>query len=86
MTHPINEPISVITVYNSDKQSVMPYKLSWHGRDYKITKLGYHHRIRVGRTLLHIFSVCTENTAFKLQLNTDTLHWLLEEVYEESPL
>jgi hypothetical protein len=86
MSQALNEPISVITIYNSDKQTVMPYKVKWHGRDYKITKLGYHHKVRVGRTLIHIFSICTETTAFKLQLDTDTLHWIVEEIYEESAI
>lgn len=80
MIQRILEPISVITVYNHLKGSVMPVQVRWHGRIYSIKKLGYHHKVRMGRTMLHVFSVCTDDTAFKLQFNADTLEWVLEEI------
>ena len=45
-----------------------------------ITKLGFHHTVRVGRVLHHIFSVATESMFFRLNLDTETLSWTLEEV------
>lgn len=53
----------------------------WRERQYIITKIGLHHTTREGRTLLHIFSVTDGTTAFKLELNTETLGWKLLEVY-----
>ena len=58
-----------------------PTSLYWRGRRYAITKVGLHHITRQGRTLLHIFSVTDGTTAFKLELNTETLGWKLLEVY-----
>lgn len=84
MSEVINERVNIITIYDSLKGSVMPVKLQWRGREYKINKLGYHHKVRQGRTLLHVFSVSNETTAFKLQFNTDTLEWFLQEIYDES--
>ncbi len=81
----INEKVSVITVYNEKNGSVIPRKLQWNGRDYLIEKLGYHHKIREGKTLFHIFSVATNSIAFRLKLDTDTLHWMLEEVHDYEP-
>lgn len=82
-TQRINEDVSVITVYNAQRKTVIPAKIAWRGREYHIEKLGYHHKTRQGNTLLHVFSVSTPTIAFRLQLNTETLHWILEEVYDE---
>ncbi len=59
----------------------VPTSLYWRGRQYTITNVGLHHITRQGRTLLHIFSVTDGTTAFKLELNTETLGWKLLEVY-----
>ena len=58
-----------------------PTSLYWRGRRYVITNVGLHHIIREGRTMLHIFSVTDGTTAFKLELNTETLGWRLLEIY-----
>lgn len=84
MNEIINEPVSVILIYNAREQTVRPAKMLWRGREYLITKLGYHHKMKQGSSLLHIFSVATETTAFKLRMNTETLHWILEELYDTS--
>ncbi len=84
MNETVGEKISVVSVYNAQEGSIMPRKIKWHGREYSINKLGYHHSVREGRTLLHIFHVTDGTTAFRLSLNTETLHWTLEEVYDQS--
>lgn len=84
MTHLLEEPISVMLAFNHETRSIMPRKLGWHGREYHVTKVGYHYKVKSGNTLYHIFTVCTENTVFKLALNTDTLHWQLQQIYDES--
>ncbi len=57
-----------------------PTSLYWRERQYTITNVGLHHITRQGRTLLHIFSVTDGTTAFKLELNTETLRWRLLEI------
>jgi hypothetical protein len=61
----------------------MSDSLKWvkrRGRIYKIDTVGYHHTVREGKTLFHIFSV-TSNTLFmKLIFNTESLSWKLEEI------
>ena len=59
----------------------VPTSLYWRGRQYTITNVGLHHISREGRALLHIFSVTDGTTAFKLELNSETLGWKLLEVY-----
>lgn len=80
MQEKINEKVSVITVFNGNKSKVMPVKLNWQGKVYRIDKLGYHHKFRQGRDMIHIFSVANRNLAFRLKLETNNLYWTLEEI------
>lgn len=81
----INEPIDIITIYKRTGAKTTPYKIRWNGRSYIITKIGYHHKVREGNTIYHIFHVCTDTLAFRLKHNTDSLQWLLEEVSDGNP-
>ncbi len=76
----IQEKVSVLTVYDRSNGLVMPKKMKWQGRLYNIDKIGYHHKVKEGNKLIHIFSVCNQTLAFRLRLDTETLQWTLEEV------
>jgi len=80
MTETVNEPVSVSFSFYSDKMSVEPRALIWKGRLYGIKKVGLHHTFRQGRTLFHVFSVASKAMFFRLILNTDNLHWRLEQI------
>jgi hypothetical protein len=80
MLEKIGEKVSVITVYDRTKGLNMPVKVKWQGRVYPITKLGYHHKFKAGRTLIHVFSVCNDDLAFRLEFDTDNLQWVLQEI------
>jgi hypothetical protein len=80
MTEAIHQQVSVVAIYHMTKGVVMPWRVKWSGRTYNITKLGYHHKIKDGRYVHHIFSVASDTLYFKLMLDTETLHWWLEEV------
>lgn len=82
MSAPPDEKISVLSYYNRDNGIVMPWKVKLNHQVYQITKLGFHHTVREGRTLFHIFSVATDTLFFRLKLDTETLHWTVEEVDE----
>jgi hypothetical protein len=77
---PFNEEISVVTIHDHKKKQNKPFKIEWRNRTYKISKIGYHHKVHVGKTLHHIFSVTDGNNFFKLNYNTDNLSWKLEEM------
>ena len=85
MIQTINEKVAVLTVYTPGAGPLTPYKLRWHGRVYRVTKIGFHHKVREGGTLFHVFSVACPALAFRLKLNTETLQWLLEEVSDGMP-
>ncbi len=76
----INEKISVVTVYDRIKSTVIPKRLKWQGRIYDITKLNYYKPKRAGRNILHTFHVSNDANDFLLQLDSYTLHWTLLEV------
>lgn len=79
----INQPISVTLKYDSTTNKSIPTNIVWRGKDYEITKLGYHHAIKEGRTLIHIFTVENNTASFRLSFNSETLGWKLEEIFTE---
>lgn len=81
----INEPTSVSFTFDSGKRSVKPKALVWNGRLYAVKKVGFHHKFRKGRTLYHVFSVASKNLFFRLVLDTENLHWKLEEISDGLP-
>lgn len=83
MAEVIDEQVSVNLLYNHLKRSASPTSLYWRGRRYTITQVGLHHTVREGRTLLHIFSVTDGTSAFKLELNAETLLWRLLEIDDQ---
>jgi hypothetical protein len=80
MIQKIKTPVSVVTVYDHKKRQVFPRALLWEGKIYQLIKIGLHHTYRQGRKLLHVFSVANQEMFFRLVLDTETLHWTLEEV------
>lgn len=80
MQEKVFEKVSVVSIYDRVKGTVLPVKIRWLGREYIITKLGYYHKRKEGRVILHTFSVSTDSMFFKLTCNSETLHWTLEEV------
>lgn len=81
MSFPVQEKVSVVTVYDRLTSTAMPKKMRWKNNEYFFTKLGYHHTVRFGRALMHIFHVTDGTTDFRLRFDTETLHWILEDMY-----
>lgn len=85
MIHRVSVPISVAFTSNHKTGTVKPQLLIWEGRRYLVSKIGFHHTFRNGRTLYHVFSVVSDGTFFKLVLNTENLFWSLEEISDGLP-
>jgi len=83
MIQKINAPVSVNLSYDSLNKKVSINEVIWNNKIYPIVKLGLHHFFRRGRTLYHVFSVASENLFFRLILNSETLHWNLEQIADE---
>lgn len=82
MREKIHEEVSVVMYYSARKRIALPHLLHWQGRDYEVGKIGYHHKIKDGAVVHHIFELIDkqETMWFRLNLNTDNLHWVLEVV------
>ncbi|MCE7897766.1 MAG: hypothetical protein DPW11_04680 [bacterium] len=81
----ISEPVSVTTSFDANKRATRPISLQWGNQSYEVTQLGLRHSYKEGNVRHHIFSVVSNNLFFRLNLNTDTLHWTLEEVSDGLP-
>lgn len=80
MIQKLTAPISVFALFNHKRRSFEPFAIMWEGRQYKVKKIGYHHKIKEGNTLFHIFSILCDTLFFRLKLNTDNLLWTVEEI------
>jgi len=80
MIEKLSAPVSVGIKYDHTKRKVIPKWVLWEGRIYPIEKVGLHHTYRAGCTLYHVFSVASKTLFFRLVLDTETLHWRLEEI------
>jgi hypothetical protein len=94
----ISTPVLVSLISDPKTNRVYPKLITWNGRDYSVLKVGLHHTFREGRVLYHVFSVATSTlfitasknadisfsseNVMKLLLNSETLHWKLEEVWD----
>lgn len=80
MVMKLDESVSVTLNFDGRKKKVFPKWIVWNNRLYSVSKVGLHHAYRRGHTLFHVFSVASKTLFFRLVLNTDNLHWRLEEV------
>jgi hypothetical protein len=85
MIEKVSVPVSVSLAFDSKKRKVVPKWVIWNGRLYPIAKVGLHHTFRRGRTLYHVFSVASKSLFFRLVLDTENLHWRLEEISDGLP-
>ena len=84
MIEKVFEKISVVSSYNQEKNNFTLYKIGWRKRDYFIKRMAYHHQVREGRNLFHIFHVTDNNLDFRIRFDTENLNWILEEVSDGS--
>lgn len=80
MIETLDEKISVVSIYNKEKGRTTPYKMRWRFRDVVFSEVTYHHVIREGRQVFHVFHVTDGTMDFRLHLDTYGLHWKLMEV------
>lgn len=60
---------------------VTPHLMNWRGQRYPLEIMGLYHPERRGDKRIHIFSFSSGPTAFRLELDPDTLIWTLVEVF-----
>lgn len=85
MLQKISTPVSVTLSFDHKLSKVAPKWVVWNNRSYPILQIGLHHTYREGRVLYHVFSVVSRNMFLRLILDTETLHWRLEEISDGLP-
>ena len=85
MFEQVNESVRVLAGFDLDRQQVKvsPYLLDWRGHRYRLKLMGLHHHTQRGDKHVHIFEFASDNTKFKVELDTETLIWTLVEAYYE---
>jgi len=73
-------PISILALFNHKKRAFEPIVIFWEGRKYKVRKIGYHHAIKEGTNLFHIFSILCDTLFFRVRLDAQNLVWTVEEI------
>lgn len=84
MREKINEEVSVVMYFSANKRIARPFLVSWRNREYEVGEMGYHHQVKDGLTLHHIFEFVDKDRLlwFRLNLDTSNLHWTLEAVHD----
>jgi hypothetical protein len=55
--------------------------MKWRGRRWRLETFGLYHPEKRGNKRLHIFSFSSGETAFRVEMDPETLEWKLREVY-----
>ncbi|MFC1722062.1 hypothetical protein ACFL0C_00250 [Patescibacteria group bacterium] len=84
MSQKINERVSIGLIFDHNKRKTTVSKIMWKNRVYKITNHGFHHTYQKGDTLFHIFSVSSDTISFRISLDSSSLIWTLEEIYDQN--
>lgn len=85
MIEKVSTPVSVGFTFDSKKKKTSLKWVVWAGRLHPVIKVGFHHTYKKGRTLFHVFSVESKTLFFRLELNTESLHWRVEEISDGLP-
>lgn len=83
MLENLNERITVLLKSTGEVKTTGPLSIFWRGRVYKVEKTGLHYTYRAGAKLFHVYCVTSADTNFKLVLDTSSLIWTVEEVYDK---
>ncbi|GDX61961.1 hypothetical protein LBMAG33_2710 [Candidatus Levyibacteriota bacterium] len=76
----INEPISVIFIYNSKKRYAKPYKINWKEKDYIVEEVCIHYFQEKKGIFHHIYVIKSGNTIMEIIMNSRTLFWEIERI------
>lgn len=85
MLQRLDEKISVFYFYNSEKKISQPLYLKWQGKLRQVDKIGLHHTMYKGKTLVHVFSLIAGDLFFTLHYDTSTLCWSVVEISDGTP-
>ncbi len=86
MLQKVNQPVEVLASFGrgpGNTIKVRPHFIKWQGRRYRVDIFGLYHPEQRGAKRIHIFSFSSGPTAFRVELDPETLAWTLAEVFYE---
>jgi hypothetical protein len=79
-----NDQVSVLASFAPGPRNtvrVTPHLMKWRGKRWRLETMGLYHPEKRGDKRLHIFSFSSGETAFRVELDSETLEWRLKEAY-----
>jgi hypothetical protein len=84
MREQLHDQVEILASFKQGPRNavrVIPHLMNWRGQRYALEKMGLYHPERRGTKQVHIFSFSSGPTAFRLELDPETLEWILVEVF-----
>jgi hypothetical protein len=84
MREEMDDQVSVLASFAPGPRNtvrVTPHVMKWKGRRWRLETMGMYHPEKRGNKRLHIFSFSSGLTAFRVELDSETLEWRLKEAY-----
>ena len=84
MREECDETVSVLASFAPGPRGIMrvtPHIMKWRGKRWRLDTMGLYHPEKRGTKRVHIFSFSADETAFRVELDPDTLQWKLTEVF-----
>ncbi len=87
MREELDDQVSVLASFAPGPRNTMrvtPHIMKWKGRRWRLETMGLYHPEKRGNKRLHIFSFSSGETAFRVELDPETLEWRLKEAYYDA--
>lgn len=87
MLEKINERVDILASFGrgpGNTTRVLVHRLRWKNKTYPVETFGLHHPERRGSQVFHIFSFASGPTAFRVELNPETMVWTLMEAFYDA--
>jgi hypothetical protein len=84
MREEMDDQVSVLASFAPGPRNtvrVTPHLMKWKGRRWPLSTMGLYHPEKRGAKRVHIFSFSSGDTAFRVELDPETLEWRLKEAY-----
>lgn len=84
MREECHEPVNVMAVFTRRPPAgvrIVPIAMEWRGKRWRVDVMGLYHPERRGTKRIHIFGFSSGQTAFRIELDPDSLEWTLVEVF-----
>ena len=80
----INDQIEVFVDFSGE--GPVPIAFNWRGHNFQIEVINFVHTSKLGGSKQFHYSVSTQTETYKITLDSESMDWILNEVYLDSEL